>query len=104
MSFSQFQTAEGTLRKVGTDNFGDTTTIETYECRIDPTLGKEVRFDNEGEQVRGRQTVLDGLPELDQTHDRWELDFRGKTYHVEKLTGFPAIGRRESEHYEVTLI
>ena len=103
MAFDIFQTESATLRKVGVDNFGNVTNLESYSCRIDPTLGKEVRFDKDGEQVRGRDTVLDGLPELDQTHDRWELDFRGRKYNVERLTGMPAIGSNKPQHYEVLL-
>ena len=103
MSFAIFQTESATLQKIGTDKFGNRTILESYNCRIDPTLGKEIRFDKDGEQVRGRDTVLDGLPELDQTHDRWELDFRGRTYNVERLTGYPAIGSNKPDHYEVLL-
>ena len=103
MSFSVFQTESATLRKVGTDAYGDVSTIESYPCSIDPTLGKEVRFDSEGEQVRGRETVLDDLPEIDLNHDRYEVDFRGRTYIVERLTGFPAIGGTKPQHYEVLL-
>lgn len=103
MRFSAFQTETATLRKVGIDNFGDTTDLETYECRIDPTLGKSVTFDKDGEQVRGRETVLDDLPELDLNHDRWELDFRGRKYNVEELTPMPKIGETKPQHYEVLL-
>lgn len=103
MSFAVFQTESATLRRVDVDKFGNTETIETFDCNIDPTLGKEVSFDKDGNQVRGRKAVIDGLPVLDQTHDRWELDFRGRTYNVEHLTGFPAIGSNKPQHYEVML-
>ena len=103
MAFSVFQTATGTLRKVSTDNFGNKTNVASYTVNVDPVFGFKRGFDRDGEQVTGKTTVLDGLPELDLSHNQWELDYKNNTYLVNDLVPFPAIGSNEPEHYEVML-
>jgi len=103
MSFSPFQTATGTLRKVGTDNLGNKTNLETYTVNLDPVFGFKRGFDRDGEHITGKTTVLDGLPELDLSHNKWELDYNDNTYLVNDLVPFPAIGSNEPEFYEVIL-
>ena len=103
MAFSKFQTAEGTLRKVGTDNFGNTTNLETYPCGVDPVFGFKRGFDKDGETISGKTTILDGLPELDLSHKQWELDYNGNSYNIEDLVPFPPIGSNEPSHYEIMI-
>lgn len=103
MSFSAFQTASGTLRKIDTDNFGDPVVLAEYPVDLDPVFGFKRGFNREGEQITGKSTTLDGLPQLDLSHLKWELDYKGNTYKVEDLVPFPKIGSNEPEHYEVLL-
>lgn len=103
MSFNIFQTDVGVLRKVGVDNFGNKTNLAVYDCMVDPVFGFKRGFSRDGEQITGKSTVIDGVPELDLSHRQWELDFKGNTYRVHDFVPYPRIGSNEPEHYEVML-
>lgn len=103
MSYDEFQTDTGTLRKIVTDNFGDPSVDASYSCRVDPVFGFKRGFNREGEQITGKTTVLDDLPTLDLSHRKWRLDYNGNEYNVEDLTPVPEIGSNVPNHYEVML-
>ena len=103
MAFDIFQSDTGVLRKIGSDEFGTETDLESYDCMVDPVFGFKRSFDRDGEQIQGKTTVLDGLPELDLSHRKWRLDYKGNTYRVEDFVPFPAIGSNKPNHYEVLL-
>lgn len=107
MRFSDFQSETATLKKMDTDGFGDPVELDSFEVEIDPDFGIE-RFNNdEGEEITGRKTTItsDTLQDdFDPSHYNWDLNYKGKTYHIEQF--FPRhdlSGNNNLEFVEVIL-
>lgn len=103
MIYDAFQTATGTLQQIDTDEFGDEVVVNSFPCQVDPVFGFRRGFNEQNEQITGRTTILDGLPEIDLSHRRGKLQYEGNEYQIEDLTPFPSIGSNVPDHYEVML-
>lgn len=103
LSYGKYQTGTGVLRQIGTGPGGDEFDIDTFACRVDPVFGFKTAFTQNNEQITGKTTILDGLPEIDLSHRRWKLDYNGNSYVVADLVPFPLPGTNVPSHYEVML-
>lgn len=105
MAFNVFQTESGTLKKITTDDFGDESSVN-YTVKIDPVFGNKRAYTNQGEEISGHSTIITSptlQQDFDLTHKRWDLEYKGKTYTIERYTPYYAIGSNKLEHIELVL-
>lgn len=102
-AFDIFQTATATMQKITVDGYGDETVSTSFSVDIDPVLGRERIFTQEQEEIEGYETIISPNSNIDLSHDRWNIVYNGRTYQVEGIEPFYAIGTSDISHYQVTL-
>lgn len=95
MAFNSFQNDSGELKRIGTDFAGNIATLQTVPIRCDVQFEVKRMTSREGEEITTLATVfatpttaLDTL----QTNAKWQFDYSGTTYTVERFmrVRFPA--------------
>ena len=107
MTFTDFQSESATVRKIGTDRYGDESTLDTFTVEIDPVFGFKRVFSKENEEITGRSTIITATnlqSKFDLTHTNWKLDYNGRTHNIEQVTPFYTIGTTRLEFLELVLI
>lgn len=103
MVYDIFQTATATLQKKGSTASGDETVISSQSVSVDPLLGWKNMYDSQGNIFRGASTILSDVADVDVSHLRYDLVYKGRTYQVEQMSPIYSIGGNVLEHLEVVL-
>ena len=100
-AFDIFQTETGTLQKKGSSASGDETVISSQSVNVDPVFGWKNMYDSQGNIFRGASTILSDVADVDVSHLRYDLVYKGRTYQVEQMLPVYSIGGNVLEHLEV---
>ena len=103
MTWSQFQTATGILRKIGKSFDGSPEVLSSQVVEVDPVFGWQSAYDREGNKFNGKSTILTGFTDFDVSHENWELEYEGNTFKIGDLQPVYSIGGNVLEHLEVVL-
>lgn len=95
MAFNSFQNDTGTLRQIGTDFAGNIETFQSITIKCDVQFEVKRMTSREGEDITTLATVFvtpsSSINSL-QTNAKWQFDYSGETYTVERFmrVRFPA--------------
>lgn len=105
MGFEEFNTETGTLKKIVIDGTGSESVDSSFtvDCYVE---WSRTRVTNEdGEQITAEATVfITPHDSIDVSHKRWDFDFEGQTYKVEKLDRIKKIGTNVIDHFEAVIL
>lgn len=109
MKFSKFQTATGSLKKIEVDGHGDPGVFASLSVAVDPTLTVKRGFDDEGEIIDAKSTVISTDPASnlqsfwDASYSKYGLEFNGKEWQIADMTPYYTTGTTTLEFIEVVL-
>lgn len=104
MKFDLFQTETGTLKKITLNGTGSESVKEEIEveCHVEWTRSRVINEDGE-EITANAQVFITPDDKIDISHKRWDFEFEGADYKVEKLGRVKDIGTNDISHFEAMI-